>query len=83
MCEQYGVEVVSRLVVTEHEKWDHGGATQHQCWQDSAGGARHLQPGCSLPTAEVCYVVQEETGEGHKVSSGPGAAAVFVDRLDP
>lgn len=83
MCKQHSMEVVSRLIVTKHEKWDHGGATHHQYRQDLAGGAGHLQPGCGLPTTKVCYIVQEETCEGHKVSGGPDAAAVFVDRLDP
>lgn len=83
MGEKHSVEVAPRLVVTKHKKWHHDGATQHQYRQDSAGGTGDLQPGCGLPAAEVCDVVQEETGEWHKVSGCPGAAAVFVDRLDP
>ena len=82
MVEKHSFEVEPWLVVTEHEKWHHDKATQHQYRQDSAGGTGDLQPGCGLPAAEVCNVVQEETGEGHEVRGCPGAAAVFVDGLD-
>lgn len=83
MLEQHCVEVVSRLVVTEHEKWDKDGATQDQGRQDSAGGAWYLQPDRGLPAAKVCEVKQEETGEGHEVRGGPPTATVCVDGLDP
>lgn len=83
MAEKYSMEVIPRLVVTKHEKWHHDGARQHQYRQDPAGRTGDLQPGRGLPAAEVRQIVEEETGEGHKVSGGPRATAVFVDRLDP
>lgn len=83
MAEKHSVEVVPGLVVTEHEEGHHDGAAQHQGRQDPAGRPGDLQPGRALPATEVRYVVQEEAGDGHKVSGGPGAATVFIGRLDP
>lgn len=81
MGEEHRAEVVPRLVVAEHEQRHHDGAAQHQQGQKSAGGAGNLQPHRGLPATEVGHVVQEETGQGHKVDACPGAL-VFVDRLD-
>lgn len=82
MCKEHIVQVVPGLIVAEHEERNQGGSGDDQQWQHAAGGTRRLQPGCDLPAAEVCNVVQQKTSQRHKVCGNPRVSRVFIHGLD-
>ncbi|KFW87613.1 hypothetical protein N305_11116, partial [Manacus vitellinus] len=71
LVEQHCPDVSAGLVVAEDEEREEDGSEEDEGGQQLALGARHLDPGRDLPPTPVGKVVQEETGEWHKVLGAP------------
>ncbi|KFQ59648.1 hypothetical protein N334_08341, partial [Pelecanus crispus] len=69
--EEHRLDVSPGLVVAEDEEREEDGPEEDKGRQQLAPGAGHLDPGGDLPPTPVGKVVQEETGERHKVLGAP------------